>query len=893
MAKTMLIDAAHSEEIRVVVADDNNKIQEFEVETSGKEMTKGNVYIAEINRVEPSLQAAFVSYGANRNGFLAFGEIHPEYFDLPKAEKKALLEELDEIAEKRKQRMEERDQEFERRRAERAERKAAKKAPRNIEADDIEDTDDSTDDDDIADAQPNSAPDTLNLTAEELEEDARAMALANAMMESLDEDGNPIPASSGNKKQNQGGRRGGPAKRPRRHSRSEKSAPADADGNKDVDGNKKEASSSKKKTSRPARKSSDDASDDASKAKKPTRARKTTTKAKEISEDDSDNAKERTVPIHRRYAIEDVLKEGQKILVQVRKEERGTKGAALTTYVSMPGRFTVLMPNTPYAGGISRKINDQEERVALKKIYDDLKIPKGMGLIMRTAGGGHDKDLIKRDLKNLTTRWKQIQKDFKDPEKELPALVHEDGSLIVRAVRDMFTDDIESIHVSGKRAYDSAKDYMKFLMPESAKVVKEYKGTTPIFTEYGVEQALNKLHHSKVELPSGGYLIINPTEALISIDVNSGRNTSERNIEETAYKTNLEAADEVARQLRMRDLAGLVVIDFIDMEDRRNERNVERAMKKAVRKDRARIQVGGISDFGLLEMSRQRLRPSMEESTYIDCPHCNGTGVVPSLATSGLMLLRNLEDKNVRGKADRIVITMHTDLAIYILNHKREQIKEMESRLKIQIQIKTDDKYDVPDHRLELIVLSADGKEASQTKEIKLREQAEKGPEARYRGKQNKGGRGSNNKSDNSGNNKRKGRGGKKADNADKDSRQDNRNDKSAKDSNERSSQNKKPALKSAKTDQAESKNASTDKKAEEKKETKPARKPARRASSKATEKAEVKEAPKDAPKKEAEKPKPAPAKGIVVQKIDADGNAAVSQNKEKKSVVKSWWSRS
>ncbi|MEC9290964.1 MAG: Rne/Rng family ribonuclease [Pseudomonadota bacterium] len=878
MAKKMLIDAAHSEEIRVVVADENQRIQEFEVETSGKEMTKGNVYIAEINRVEPSLQAAFVSYGANRNGFLAFGEIHPEYFDLPKAEKKALMEELDEIADKRRQRMEEREQEHERRREEREARKKAKKAAASKANTSIDD--DSTDDDDVTDAQPNSAPDTLNLSAEELEEDARALALANAMADDIGDEGKPTakPKRSPRKAQ---------TRRPRRHS--DKKAPStseDNDTKKDASSNEEKPKRQTRARKKPVTEATEGTSEE--QKKKPTRARKTTTKAKEIVEDESDKTKERTVPIHRRYAIEDVLKEGQKILVQVRKEERGTKGAALTTYISMPGRFTVLMPNTPYAGGISRKINDAEERSSLKKIYDGLKIPKGMGLIMRTAGGGHDEDLIKRDFKNLTSRWKNIQKDFKDKEKQLPALVHEDGSLIVRAVRDMFTDDIEAIHVSGSRAYETTKDYMKFLMPESAKVVKEYKGTTPIFTEHGVEQALNRLHHSKVELPSGGYLIINPTEALISIDVNSGRNTTEKNIEETAYKTNLEAADEVARQLRMRDLAGLVVVDFIDMEDRRNERNVERAMKKAVRKDRARIQVGGISDFGLLEMSRQRLRPSMEESTYESCPHCNGTGVVPTHATGALMLLRNLEDKNVRGKADRIVMTMHTDLAIYILNHKREQIKEMESRLKIQIQLKTDDKYDIPDHRLELIVLSADGKESSQTKEVKLREQAEKGPEARYRGKpnkrkSNKDKRNSKNASDKKPDDKKDVK-GKPQKNSDKDSK----------------SSRRTPANKKADSKKPEEKKDQTKDKAEAKSDDKPKRTrkaPAKKAESKEQDKkaevksTEAKEAKAEkAPK--AEKPKP-PAKGIVVETIDAEGNAAVSQNKEKKSVVKSWWSRS
>jgi ribonuclease E len=611
MTKRMLIDGAHAEELRVVITEDE-KIQDFEVETTGKAQLKGNIYVAEVSRVEPSLQAAFITYGANRNGFLAFGELHPSFFDVPEKEKSALLQELEDIAERRNK------------------------------------SSDSTGDDDA----PEEPEEANTLSEEEMDEDARALALANQM----------------------------------------------------------------------------DSPDDLS-AKK-VKGKKTPSKK---------GGDERQAPIHRRYRINEVLKPGQKILVQVVKEERGNKGAALTTFFTLPGRYTVLMPNTPYAGGISRKINDSKDRQALKKVYDGLKVPASMGLIIRTAGVGQAGTNIKKDFKNLTTIWKDINKEFEKETNQIRC-VHEDGSVIIRALRDMAKDDLEEIIIEGKRIYKTAKDFAKTLMPDTAKLIKEHKGDTPLFIDEGIEAQLNSLHHTRVPLPSGGYLMIHPTEALVAVDVNSGSATQERNIEETALKTNMEAVEELARQIRLRDLAGLIVIDFIDMDETRNTRAVERAMRKAARRDRARLQVESISSFGLMEISRQRLRPSFVESHYIMCSHCNGTGQVHSLASSALMVLRRLEEEDAQ-EADRLIVTASPDLVVYILNHKRSLIQEMEAKYKYQILFRTDDQHMVPDFRLDLVRIKADGSETSQTQEVVLREQAEQPPEVRYRKQNRRGGR--------------------------------------------------------------------------------------------------------------------------------------------------------
>ncbi len=700
MSKSMLIDAAHSEELRVVVLNDD-KIEDFEVETTGKEQIKGNIYVAEVTRVEPSLQAAFINYGGNRNGFLAFSEIHPGYFDLPAEEKQALLDELTEIANRRKGRDQEQEDRIEKEQAEKAAAREQKKTDKEAAKEDADKSDKASKKDDQdnkeSKAVKEETPESLNgLTPEEMEEDAKALAIASTMI--IDDQTPSVmdTTSEGNKEEPKK-RRGRPAKKPKRHSKKEAS-------------NEDEISE-----------------DDSSKAsKEPVDATSNETKEEE--------KEERRLPIHRRYSIDQVVKEGQRILIQVNKEERGNKGAAVSTYISLPGRYSVLMPNTPYAGGISRKITDFSVRREIKSIVNSLKVPDSMGVIIRTAGVGQEADSIKKDVDNLLSLWGKIEKSF-EGNKKPPFVAHEDGSLAVRAIRDMFNDEIDEVQVSNRKTYRMAKDYMKSLMPESAKKVKEYKLQTPIFTHYSVEEKLNRLHTTRVNLPSGGYLIINPTEALVSIDVNSGKATQEKNIEETALKTNLEAAEEVCRQLRLRDLAGLVVIDFIDMEESRNERSVEKMMRKCVRKDRARIQIAPISTFGLLEMSRQRLRPSLGESTMKACTHCNGTGLVPSLASAALTLLRSLEDENIRNKAERVIITTSDDLAVYILNHKRELIKDMEARYGFDIFIRGDDKYHAPDHKIEVIRTDNRGVEKRQSHEVILREPLDEGDNYKKKGR--------------------------------------------------------------------------------------------------------------------------------------------------------------
>ena len=729
MTKRMLIDAAHSEEVRVVVINDD-RIEDFEVETSDKEQIKGNIYVAEVTRVEPSLQAAFVNYGGNRNGFLAFSEIHPQYFDLPAEEKEALLQELTDIAAKRKGRDTEAEERLEAEVAAKEEARAAKadakeaanqdnadavnaeevkktrgrksKAAKEAEAKAEAEAKELAKAEEAKKAIAEETPESLDgLTPEEMEEDARALALASSII--IDDQLAPVEDEPRK-------RRGRPTRKPKRHSKYNASDDVDATS----------PAMAEKVTSQPS-KANDDADDT-------------------VDDIIENEVNERRQPIHRRYNIKDVLKEGSKILIQINKEERGNKGAAVSTYISLPGRYSVLMPNTPYAGGISRKITDFSVRRKIKSIVNGLNIPDSMGVIIRTAGVGQEPENIEKDVTNMLTLWTKIEEQFKSNVKA-PQVVHEDGNLSIRAIRDMFKADVDEVNIAGYKTYRTTKEYIKNLMPEFASKVKEHKLQTPLFSHYGVEEKLNRLHTTRVNLPSGGYLIINPTEALVSVDVNSGKATQEKNIEETALKTNLEAAEEMARQLRLRDLAGLIVIDFIDMEDNKNEKAVERMMRKCIRKDRARIQIAPISTFGLLEMSRQRLRPSLGESTTHACKHCNGTGVVASLASAALTLLRSLEDENVRTKADKVIITTSDDLALYILNEKRELVKDIENRYKFTVYIRGDAKYDAPDHSIEVTSKDARGIEKHHITEVILREPLDDGEyvkPTRRRGRKNK-----------------------------------------------------------------------------------------------------------------------------------------------------------
>jgi len=542
----MLIDATHAEETRVVVVD-GNTLEEFDFETATRKQLKGNIYLAKVTRVEPSLQAAFVDYGGNRHGFLAFSEIHPDYFQIPISDRKALLKQ----------------------------QKAEAEAKAN----------------------------------EALEQAGRAE-------EDTDEDGDEAVRE----------------------------------------------------------------------------------KAETVSAEEEDEIQRRPA-LHQKYRIQEVIKRRQIILVQVTKEERGTKGAALTTYVSLAGRYCVLMPNATRGGGISRKIQSGEARRRLRAVVSELDIPDGMAVILRTAGQERTKAEIKRDYDYLLRLWDSIREATLKA--SAPDMIHEEANLIKRSIRDLYRPKSEGILVEGEEGYRTAKAFMKMLMPSRAKEVQPYRDSTPLFHRYQVEGQLDDMHSPTVQLRSGGYVVINPTEALVSIDVNSGRATKERNIEETATKTNLEAADEVARQLRLRDLAGLIVIDFIDMEENRNCRAVERRMREAVRSDRARIQMGRISAFGLLEMSRQRLRPSLLEVSTEVCRHCDGDGRVRSVESLVLHALRAIEEDGIRGRSAAIAVSVPGAVARYLLNQKRAALSEIESRYGMTVTINGDDTPRPPECRIE------------------------------------------------------------------------------------------------------------------------------------------------------------------------------------------------
>jgi ribonuclease E len=592
MGSKMLIDATHAEETRVVVVR-GNRIEEFDFESAARKQLKGNIYLAKVTRVEPSLQAAFVEYGGNRHGFLAFAEIHPDYYQIPVADRQALLREQEEDdAEEQEQD----DAEEEAESADAAPLEAAEEP--SLSSDDAED--DHHSDDEPADDEHQ---DVAELAAIDGTEDASEVPEAKAENDSLEV--------------------------------------------------VEEDAESRKIESIGA----EDALEEV-----PRRARRAPRK---------------------QYKIQEVIKRRQIILIQVVKEERGNKGAALTTYLSLAGRYCVLMPNTARGGGISRKITDAGDRRRLKEVARDVEVPQGMGLIVRTAGAQRTRPEIKRDFDYLMRLWENVR-DL-TLHSQAPALVYEEGSLIKRSIRDLYTKDVEEVFVEGEAAYREAKDFMKMLMPSHAKNVKLYKDTRPLFSKHQTETQLDALYSPTVTLPSGGYIVMNQTEALVSVDINSGKSTREHNIEDTALRTNLEACDEIARQLRLRDLAGLVVIDFIDMEENRNNRAVERRLKDALKDDRARIQVGRISHFGLMEMSRQRLRPGILEGSSRPCPHCEGRGIVRSISSCGLSVLRAIEEHLMNRKAEHLTVKCSREIASYVLNDKRDNLLSIEQAYGISV----------------------------------------------------------------------------------------------------------------------------------------------------------------------------------------------------------------
>jgi ribonuclease E len=604
MATRMLIDARHQEETRVAVLK-GNRIEEFDFESADHKQIKGNIYLAKVTRVEPSLQAAFVDFGGNRHGFLAFSEIHPDYYQIPKEDREALLAAEAEAAEEEQRLRDEEEQRGEMPGEEYdADDESAEALAEDLAEDGLEEVD-TSDKDDVATIEEGhlDREDDDDSDDEDSDED-----------EGIDED-------DGRPKGRDRGRRG----RNRRQGKG--------------------------------------------------RAR-----AKEV-----DEARAKRMALRRRYKIQDVIQRRQVLLVQVVKEERGNKGAALTTYLSLAGRYTVLMPNSSHGGGISRKISSASDRKRLKQVVSALSLPRTMGLIVRTAGLSRTKTEIKRDFDYLARLWDEIRE--RTLSSSAPALIHSDSDLIKRAIRDIYNREIEEVIVEGEDGYKSAKQFMKLLMPSHARRVKQYSDPVPLFQRYGAEDQLKAMYDPVVQLKSGGYLVINPTEALVSIDINSGRSTKEHNIEQTALHTNLEAAREIARQLRLRDMAGLIVIDFIDQEHHSNTRKVEKAMKEALKNDRARIQVGRISSFGLMEMSRQRLRTGVLEATTRDCPHCDGTGLVRTASSAGLSALRLIEDEAAKGKGSTIRLAASTEAAVYLLNEKRADLMEIEQRYRVTVEV--------------------------------------------------------------------------------------------------------------------------------------------------------------------------------------------------------------
>ncbi|WP_336799658.1 Rne/Rng family ribonuclease [Kaistia sp. MMO-174] len=646
MANKMLIDATHPEETRVVVVR-GNRVEEFDFESASRKQLRGNIYLAKVTRVEPSLQAAFVEYGGNRHGFLAFSEIHPDYYQIPVADRQALIE-----AEEQEER------EAEERAAAKA-KNARRRSGRSAAA---------------------KAADEARSEAVGAEEGASAEAAqadeANAEAGAHDE-AHAHDAHAGEQHDD--------------HSHDdeahgERRASAESDDHADENGAEDDSSSH---LDAPA---SDHSVEEIGGDEEHEED------AVELvgAEDALEELPERRRGRGRQYKIQEVIKRRQVLLVQVVKEERGNKGAALTTYLSLAGRYSVLMPNTARGGGISRKITNTADRKRLKEVAADLEVPEGMGVILRTAGASRTKAEVKRDFEYLLRLWENVRE--LTLRSAAPTLVYEEGSLIKRSIRDLYNKDIDEVLVAGDDGYREAKDFMRMLMPSHAKNVQPYRESQPIFARTGIEAQLDAMFSPQVTLKSGGYIVINQTEALVAIDVNSGRSTREHNIEDTAHQTNLEAAEEVARQLRLRDLAGLIVVDFIDMEEKRNNRSVERKLKDALKNDRARIQVGRISHFGLLEMSRQRLRTGVVESSVETCPHCHGTGYVRAPASVALHVLRSLEDNLLKGATHNLTIRTKTVVALYILNQKRNHLAEIEARFGIAITVLADESVNSAQH---------------------------------------------------------------------------------------------------------------------------------------------------------------------------------------------------
>ena len=738
MPNKMLIDATHPEETRVVVLR-GNRVEEFDFESASRRQLRGNIYLAKVTRVEPSLQAAFIDYGGNRHGFLAFSEIHPDYYQIPVADRQALIDE-----EERAHRAA--DAEADRRAAARtasrtvpAGRGGSQRRQNTVASAPVAETEqpsiaglESTENatqapqdgqqspektaefglDLIEEGSPNDAvppgredngqffTETETSTSEPVESRFGVpVPLDTQLGADLDEMlgvGHTQPVSASPESEEAGAEPNlppGPGATFEGMTSEEEIIAVVPDGTA-ADADSTDHPGALSAAATPAHAPGASAADEDDEDDDEDDEEEEAAEAEEAVEmvggaDALEEAQERTPRVRRQYKIQEVIKRRQIMLVQVVKEERGTKGAALTTYLSLAGRYSVLMPNTARGGGISRKITSPQDRNRLKEIAQDLEVPEGMGVILRTAGAARTKTEIKRDFEYLLRMWEQVR-DM-TLKSTAPTLVYEEGSVVKRAIRDLYSKDIDEVLVAGDAAFREAKDFMRMLMPSHAKNVKPYNENLPLLTRYGVESQLDAMFSPIVQLRSGGYIVLNQTEALVAIDVNSGRATREHHIEDTALKTNLEAAEEISRQLRLRDLAGLIVIDFIDMDEKRNNRAVERKLKECLKNDRARIQVGRISHFGLLEMSRQRLRTSVFESSTEKCPHCGGTGHMRSDASVALQCLRMLEETLLRGATHNVVVRTASSIALYILNQKRAHLRDLEQRFQITISVKVDE----------------------------------------------------------------------------------------------------------------------------------------------------------------------------------------------------------
>ena len=762
MTKRMLIDDTQPEETRVVVVN-GNKLEDVEFESSSRKQIKGNVYLAKVMRIEPSLQAAFVDYGGNRHGFLAFGEIHPDYYHVDDKTMAELEKEVDAMIENKKQAIKEREQERARIREEKALKRAQRLEQEAAEARAREEAAKAADENGTdAEAQPAAAaeqPEGSNASsAAAAEETPTAAIVENGGAETGE-----APAAAAEEKASDGenqaadGKQAGKKKKAgttgRRRGRKPKTAgetpergrqapspPAAQRRRPKNDGKKKEevktlAESAGTANERIVEKDEECENNGENETEETGGAGMDNGSDDEVAADDDDDGEydfeiQKKLILMRKLfhqsKIQDVIKEGQILLVQVVKEERGNKGAALTTYLSLAGRYCVLMPNRIKSGGVSRKITNVSDRKRLKSIIRELPISSDMSLIVRTAGEEKTKSDIVRDYNYLIRTWEQIRLD--SLKSRAPALIYEEGNLIKRALRDMFTKEISEIIIDGNNAYQAARSFMKILSPHSMKKLKSCKpNDIPLFQRFQVEGQLDKLHDTNVQLESGGYLVINPTEALVSIDVNSGRATKEKDLEETALKTNLEAADEIAKQLRMRNLAGLVVIDFIDMDEAKNNQAIEKRMKEAMKKDRARVQIGKMSCFGLLEISRQRMHSSFFESNYQTCPHCHGRGIVRTIESGAVSILRTIEEEGIKGRSSKITVSLPRDVAVYLLNQKRAELVNIEQRYKMQVVICADDSVrNIADFKIERIkAIKPAGEETAKENKISEYEENE------------------------------------------------------------------------------------------------------------------------------------------------------------------------